>query len=922
MRTTIDHPPYPGSRVKHFSGLAVLLWGLTSSLMLWGALEPTAWAATFTVTNTNDSGAGSLRQAILDANANAGTDTIEFDIPTSDPGCDATTGVCTVSPTSGLPTITDPVVIDGYTQPGASPNTLADGSNAALKIELRGPNVGVVFGVHITAGDSVVRGLAISRFSAGILLETRGGNLVEGNFLGTNVAGTAALDGGYGIFIHDTPTSNTIGGTTPGARNVISGHTSHQLGNGFGIWIDVSSDTFVTAGNVIQGNLIGTDATGTVALPNGFGIGAHISNNIIGGTAAGARNIISGNQSIGILFTNTFNRGNVVQSNYIGTDVTGMVALGNDIGVSVATAPDNVIGGSAAGAGNVISGNRSHGIEIGGCAGSPVACATGNVVHGNFIGTKSDGTGALPNDAYGILVWAIGEDDVPGPSDTTIGGTGGGEGNTIAFNASGGVSVQSGGRGDTTGVAVLGNAIFSNTGPGIDLGGDGVTSNDPGDADAGPNTLQNFPVLTSATSADGSTTIQGSLNSTPNTSFRLEFFANLACNPAGYGEGETFLGAAAVTTDGTGNVSFIESFPTQGGRVITATATDPANNTSEFSQCIQAGGGEEADLEVTKADAPDPVAVGANLTYTLTVTNHGPSAATEVTLTDTLPGTVTLVSAPAACSGTTTLTCDLGTLADGASTTVTITVQPTATGTLTNTASVEANELDTEMANNTATATTTVTASADLTVAKTDSPDPVLTGRNLTYTLTVSNAGPSAVGDAVLNDPLPANTTFQSLTAPAGWSCMTPAVGSPGTVHCQTASLAAGATASFTLVVRVSNQAGGTTLSNTATIASDTDDPNTANNADTETTAVTTPSQALKLTVAVQGQGTVTSSPAGINCRPTCSATYNSGTQVTLSATPAAGQRFTGWSGGCQGTGPCVVTLTTADVKVTATFKK
>jgi uncharacterized repeat protein (TIGR01451 family) len=215
---------------------------------------------------------------------------------------------------------------------------------------------------------------------------------------------------------------------------------------------------------------------------------------------------------------------------------------------------------------------------------------------------------------------------------------------------------------------------------------------------------------------------------------------------------------------------------------------------------------------------------------------------------------------------------------------------------------------------------------ADLSLTKADTPDPVLTGKNLTYTLTVSNAGPSAVDDAVLNDPLPANTTFQSLTAPAGWSCTTPAVGSTGTVTCGPASLEAGATASFTLVVKVSGAAGGTTLSNTATVSSDEfdpTDPNTANNSATATTTVTTPSQALKLTVAVQGQGTVTSSPAGINCRPTCSAAYSSGTQVTLSATPAAGLRFTGWSGGgCQGTGTCVVTLTTADIKVTATFKK
>jgi Domain of unknown function DUF11/Divergent InlB B-repeat domain len=147
-------------------------------------------------------------------------------------------------------------------------------------------------------------------------------------------------------------------------------------------------------------------------------------------------------------------------------------------------------------------------------------------------------------------------------------------------------------------------------------------------------------------------------------------------------------------------------------------------------------------------------------------------------------------------------------------------------------------------------------------------------------------------------------------------------VGGTGTVHCQTTSLAADATASFTLVVKVSGAAGGTTLSNTATTSSDTADPNTANNTDTETTTATTPSQALKLTVQVNGKGSVTSSPPGLNnCTARCTATYNSGTQVTLTATPASG--FMGWSGGgCQGTGTCVVTLTTADITVTATFSK
>jgi hypothetical protein len=156
------------------------------------------------------------------------------------------------------------------------------------------------------------------------------------------------------------------------------------------------------------------------------------------------------------------------------------------------------------------------------------------------------------------------------------------EGNTIAFNSPGGVRIQSPG----TGNAVLSNSIFSNNGLGIDLEPNGVTANDPGDGDTGANNRQNFPVLTLA--ASGSTVIEGTLNSTPNTQFRIEFFSNSACDPSGHGEGETPVGATMVTTDGSGNVAFgvILGATVPVGHFITSTATDPDNNTSEFSQCI------------------------------------------------------------------------------------------------------------------------------------------------------------------------------------------------------------------------------------------------------------------------------------------------------------------------------------------------
>src|SRR5439155_6791268 len=167
---------------------------------------------------------------------------------------------------------------------------------------------------------------------------------------------------------------------------------------------------------------------------------------------------------------------------------------------------------------------------------------------------------------------------------------------------------------------------------------------------------------------------------------------------------------------------------------------------------------------------------------------------------------------------------------------------------------------------------------ADLAITKAGSPAPVLAGQNLTYTLTVTNNGPSAATNAALDDPLPASTTFQSLTVPAGWTCTTPAVGGTGTVHCSTASLAASATASFTLVVKVPGSAAGTTLSNTATTSSATADPNAANNSATVSTPVTSQKQAITLTVMVAGPGgTVTITPPGTTCQGTCKTTYTSG---------------------------------------------
>ena len=300
---------------------------------------------TFTVNSTNDTGAGTLRQAILDANANAGTDTIKFNI--------SGTGPHAIQPLFALPTITDPLFIDGYSQPGASPNTngLGVGSNAVLMIELDGINSGAgVTGLSVTAGSSTVRGLVINRFSLdGVHLSVSGNNVIEGNFIGTDVTGTTqASNAQRGILIEGVP-DNRIGGTASGAGNVISGNN----------WVGIEILGGGAAGNLVQANFIGTDLNGAVAVGGNYQSGIRVNgarNNIIGGLTAETRNVISGNGSHGVLIVG-FAPGNMVQGNYIGTDVTGTAAVGNSSNGVWSVGAGTIIGGTASGAGNIFAFN-------------------------------------------------------------------------------------------------------------------------------------------------------------------------------------------------------------------------------------------------------------------------------------------------------------------------------------------------------------------------------------------------------------------------------------------------------------------------------------------------------------------------------------------------------------------------------------
>lgn len=540
----------------------------------WNLFQPTARAATtFTVNSITDgadsnladgvcndgSGGCTLRAAIEQANAVAGLDTINFNIGS---------GFKTITLTADLPIIADPVVIDGTTQPGfaGTPIIEINGNNRANTNRA---------GFFISAGSSTLRGLIINRVNnAAVAITTNGGNHIEGNFIGTDVTGSLPMPNSGGLIVNTS--LNTVGGRTAAERNVISGNS------GAGIEFNVGGAT----DNVIEGNYIGVNAAGTGALGNlDQGIRLTGSNNRIGGTAPGAGNVISGNSSGGIEVGGQMT---TVQGNFIGTNAAGTAAIpNNDRGIRVLNSPNNVIGGTSTAARNIISGNVAAGISI------EESGSTGNVVQGNFIGTDVSGIAPLPNSPQGF--------GVPNTSggvfinrgiNNLIGGTAAGAANTIAFNGGAGVWVLTL---PNTSVGINNrisrNFIYGNLGLGIDLGAIGVTPNDPGDTDTDANQLQNFPNITSVSTVGGSTTVNGTLGSAANTSYELEFFANHGCHASGNGEGARFVMTSTVATDSSGNASFALTLPSMlpADQVVTATATDPSGNTSEFSPCTANG---------------------------------------------------------------------------------------------------------------------------------------------------------------------------------------------------------------------------------------------------------------------------------------------------------------------------------------------
>jgi len=729
-------------------------------------LEGRVLLATFTVTTTADAGPGSLRQAILDANTAAGPDSIQFAIP-------AVAGdVHSIRPQSPLPVVRGPTTIDGTTQPGyaSTPVIELDGS-------LAGPSAD---GLTLTFGPGLVRGLAVNRFGrhgvsigaanvrleachvgvtpagdraagnvgagvrvsgvptgvvvggtsaaqrnvisanglAGVLVTAAGTTNIQGNYIGTDATGAAALGNrAEGVLVTGENVIVNVGDARPGGGNVISG-------NG-GSGVRVSE----LASAVIQGNRIGTDAAGARAVPNGISVLQPYQDGVtaigatrveVGRPNVAARNLISGNVGSGVMIAGGLGDMLVV-GNYIGTDAAGRAPLGNG-GEGIAfthalvggrrTVQDNLMsanarngmlvlnagvtisgnsigtdaeGGVALGNGgngielingsatigfgnppsggrNIISGNDGHGIR---------AVASGATVTGNYIGTNAAGMAAIPNGGDGVRVEGATTRDVTigvrslstplgnvisgnrangltvltssarvtaranrigtraddaalgnggdgiavrDSSGVVIGGTLSGEGNTIASNAGSGVSVagRDASRPAPSSAGVLGNSIHSNGRLGIDLlspddPATGVTPNDAGDPDQGPNDLLNHPVIQSALVNTLATVVTVTLDAPRSRMYRVDVFSSTEPDPSGSGEGRTYLGGGNVTLGATPGTATIQVERALAGSHITATATTfsgfPSQMTSEFSPPVVA------------TPAPPPRVVGRHVFY-------------------------------------------------------------------------------------------------------------------------------------------------------------------------------------------------------------------------------------------------------------------------------------------------------------------
>jgi trimeric autotransporter adhesin len=562
-----------------------------------------AQAATFTVYNTDSWGKGSLRTAMSAAEVTDTRDEILFEIPGE--------GVHTIALDVALPVISKPLTIDGYSQLGANPAT--EDSPAEPKIVIDAANV--ARGLDVGGDDIEIRGLVVKNAQEdGIVVDGRA-NTIAGNHIGTNATGDDARPNDrYAVSVAGG--DNVIGGPDPEDRNVISGSLFQVIvtdgsgnvvegnrigtnaagtarlsgGTGVGVLLGSSGDSLrdnqiaglgegvVVSGddNVLQGNDIGTGASGKHAVANFLGILVDGGDdNLIGGTAEGEGNLVSGNRSDGIRLDERAT-GNDLQGNLIGTTFTGRAPLPNeDDGVTINNSSENTIGGTQPGAGNVISANAGDGVSLEG-----FDVVEANRVLGNWIGTNKTAQRDLGNGGSGVHI-GFGDDNTVGDDDETS------PLNMIMHNGEDGVTIENG-----FGNSVLRSVMADNGNLAIDLGGDGSTANDPNDLDFGSNGLQNGPEIEEATTAS----VEWELETTPNAFYRLEFYA---CDGPGAGEGATYLGSTTTFTDANGNADDTTTLPTpvEAGDHVAMTATRTTfagvlpnlvlvtHDTSELSPC-------------------------------------------------------------------------------------------------------------------------------------------------------------------------------------------------------------------------------------------------------------------------------------------------------------------------------------------------
>jgi hypothetical protein len=502
------------------TGYALLILLLLVGLL--AAARP-ARAATHYVTNTSDTGPGSLRQAIIDANNNPGPDTIAFTIPVGDPGYNAAIGVWTIQPTSGwLPTLGDETTIDGWTQTEFA----ADPNPHGPEIELDGSSLGTgAVGLFVGGNLNEARGLVINRFGgAGVQISPGMTNTVAGCYIGTDPTGTTAQANGIGIYLIDSAFYNTIGGTTPEQGNLISGNT------GAGVVIEGVSH------NNVWGNAIGTDRTDTARLPNGTH-GVHLKMgaqyNDVGGELPEYGNLISGNNNSGVYIEGGDTMINRVGGNTIGLNVTQSAPLYNGhhgVGIYGGAVLNQV--GSSVLQPNVIGGNGWSGVAI--------DQSDTNGVFGNTIGTNAAGGTGLGNAFHGVHIYDAEHNVVSS--------------NTIAYNGllhdGNGVRVEQPGALYNT---ITVNGIHHNGGKGIALVGGAHGGLAP-------------PNITSASCTGASGT------ACPNCT--VEVFSDSE------DEGQFPHSPPPAFADAAGNWSWSGSIT---GPNVTATATDALGNTSEFS---------------------------------------------------------------------------------------------------------------------------------------------------------------------------------------------------------------------------------------------------------------------------------------------------------------------------------------------------